>query len=197
MEWNVLFFLNSALLGVGLAMDAFSVSLANGLNEPHMGKSKSCGIAGVFAFFQALMPMTGWICVHTIVEYFHAFETFIPWIALILLAFIGGKMVVEGIRSRGEDVEKTKLGFGTLMVQGIATSIDALAVGVTFSIMPDVNIFLSILLIGSITFLFALAGVKIGNLFGDRFEKQTGILGGCILLAIGVKILLEGLGIIG
>ena len=197
MEWNVLFFLNSALLGVGLAMDAFSVSLANGLNEPHMGKSKSCGIAGVFAFFQALMPMTGWICVHTIVEYFHAFETFIPWIALILLAFIGGKMVVEGIRSRGEDVEKTKLGFGTLMVQGIATSIDALAVGVTFSMMLDVNIFLSILLIGSITFLFALAGVKIGNLFGDRFEKQTGILGGCILLAIGVKILLEGLGIIG
>ena len=112
MEWNVLFFLNSALLGVGLAMDAFSVSLANGLNEPHMKKNKSCGIAGVFAFFQALMPMTGWICVHTIVEYFHAFEKFIPWIALILLAFIGGKMVVEGIRSRGEDVEKTKLGFG-------------------------------------------------------------------------------------
>ena len=105
MEWNVLFFLNSALLGVGLAMDAFSVSLANGLNEPHMKKNKSCGIAGVFAFFQALMPMTGWICVHTIVEYFHAFEKFIPWIALILLAFIGGKMVVEGIRSRGEDVE--------------------------------------------------------------------------------------------
>ena len=115
MEWNVLFFLNSALLGVGLAMDAFSVSLANGLNEPHMKKSKSCGIAGVFAFFQALMPMTGWICVHTIVEYFHAFEKFIPWIALILLAFIGGKMVVEGIRSRGEDVEKTKLGLGTLI----------------------------------------------------------------------------------
>ena len=197
MEWNVLFFLNSALLGVGLAMDAFSVSLANGLNEPHMKKNKSCGIAGVFAFFQALMPMTGWICVHTIVEYFHAFEKFIPWIALILLAFIGGKMVVEGIRSRGEDVEKTKLGFGTLMVQGIATSIDALAVGVTFSMMLDVNIFLSILLIGSITFLFALAGVKIGNLFGDRFEKQAGILGGCILLAIGVKILLEGLGILG
>ena len=87
--------------------------------------------------------------------------------------------------------------FRELFLLAVATSIDALAVGVTFSMMLDVNIFLSILLIGSITFLFALAGVKIGNLFGDRFEKQAGILGGCILLAIGVKILLEGLGILG
>ena len=87
MEWNVLFFFNSVLLGVGLAMDAFSVSLANGLNEPGMKKNKMCGVAGVFAVFQALMPMIGWICVHTILQYFKAFEILIPWIALILLAF--------------------------------------------------------------------------------------------------------------
>ena len=93
MEWNVLFFVNSVLLGVGLTMDAFSVSLANGLNEPKMRKKKMCGVAGVYAFFQALMPMTGWICVHTIVQYFQAFEKFIPWIALILLLYIGGKML--------------------------------------------------------------------------------------------------------
>ena len=161
MEWNVLFFLNSALLGVGLAMDAFSVSLANGLNEPHMKKSKSCGIAGVFAFFQALMPMTGWICVHTIVEYFHAFEKFIPWIALILLAFIGGKMMVEGIRSKGDDVEKTRLGFGTLMVQGVATSIDALSVGFTIAEYGFAMALTASLIIAAITFFICITGLVI------------------------------------
>jgi len=98
MEWSLLFFVNSIMLGVGLAMDAFSVSLANGLHEPEMKKNKMCGIAGVFAIFQALMPMLGWICVHTIVRYFKAFEKFIPWIALVLLLFIGGKMLIEGIK---------------------------------------------------------------------------------------------------
>ena len=153
-----------------------------------------------FGGFQALMPLTGWLLgalfAKRIMRYSH-------WIAFVLLAFIGGKMLLESIRQKKEEPsEKTtvcpnKVDFRELFLLAVATSIDALAVGVTFSIMPDVNIFLSILLIGSITFLFALAGVKIGNLFGDRFEKQTGILGGCILLAIGVKILLEGLGIIG
>ena len=100
MEWNLLFFFNSALLGVGLAMDAFSVSLANGLNEPGMRRRKICIIAGTFAFFQALMPMIGWVCVHTIVQYFRSFEKWIPWIALILLLFIGGKMLIEGIRHK-------------------------------------------------------------------------------------------------
>ena len=97
--WNFRFFFNSILLGVGLAMDAFSVSMANGLNEPHMKKNRMCGIAGVFAFFQFLMPMIGWICVHTVVQYFKAFEKFIPWIALFLLLYIGGSMLMEGIRS--------------------------------------------------------------------------------------------------
>ena len=104
MQWNILFFFNSVLLGEGLAMDAFSVSLANGLNEPHMSRRRMLGIAGVFAAFQALMPMTGWICVHTIVQYFRAFEKLIPWIALALLGFIGGKMLIEGIK--GEEAEE-------------------------------------------------------------------------------------------
>ena len=189
MEWNVLFFLNSALLGVGLAMDAFSVSLANGLNEPHMKKSKSCGIAGVFAFFQALMPMTG---VHTIVEYFHAFEKFIPWIALILLAFIGGKMVVEGIRSRGEDVEKPKLGFGTLMVQGIATSIDALSVGFTIAEYGFAMALTASLIIAAITFFICITGLVIGKKFGTKFSNKASILGGVILIAIGLEIFITG-----
>ena len=91
MEWNFVFFFNSVLLGIGLAMDAFSVSLANGLNETCMKRKKMCGVAGLFALFQAAMPMIGWICVHTIVEKFQAFEKFIPFIALILLVYIGGK----------------------------------------------------------------------------------------------------------
>lgn len=118
MEWNVLFFVNSVLLGVGLTMDAFSVSLANGLNEPKMRKKKMCGVAGVYAFFQALMPMTGWICVHTIVQYFRMFEKFIPWIALILLLYIGGKMLWDGFRN-DEEEEKPGVGAWALFVQGV------------------------------------------------------------------------------
>lgn len=133
MEWSFVFFFNSVLLGVGLAMDAFSVSLANGLNEPSMKKKKMCGIAGVFAVFQALMPMIGWICVHTIVQYFKSFEKLIPWIALILLGFIGGKMLIEGIKEKDEEREKPGVGLWALIVQGIATSIDALSVGFTIA----------------------------------------------------------------
>ena len=117
MEWNFLFFFNSGLLGVGLAMDAFSVSMANGLHDPKMSVRRMCIIAGAFGVFQAVMPMTGWVCVHTIVELFSSFEMFIPWIALILLAYIGGKMLLEGIR--GEETEEAvELSAGALFVQG-------------------------------------------------------------------------------
>ena len=101
MSIGFMFLFNSVLLGVGLAMDAFSVSLANGLNEPQMGTRRMCGIAGVFAFFQALMPMTGWVCIHTIVSHFQAFEKLIPWIALVLLLYIGGSML-KALRAAGQ-----------------------------------------------------------------------------------------------
>ena len=134
MEIGFVFLFNSVLLGIGLAMDAFSVSLANGLNEPYMKKSRMCGIAGVFAFFQALMPMLGWVCIHTIVNTFQAFEKCIPWIALALLGFIGGKMLMEGIRGEEDEEDGEKaVGFMGLMVQGVATSIDALSVGFTIA----------------------------------------------------------------
>ena len=132
MEWSFLFFFNSALLGVGLAMDAFSVSMANGLHDPGMSRKKMCIIAGTFGVFQAVMPMTGWVCVHTIVEIFSSFETFIPWIALALLGYIGGKMLIDGIR--GEETEEAAaLSAGALFMQGVATSIDALSVGFTIA----------------------------------------------------------------
>ena len=130
---NFVFFFNSALLGIGLAMDAFSVSLANGLNEPCMKKRRMSLMAGIFALFQFLMPMIGWICVSTIAHKFKAFEKCIPWIALILLCYIGGKMLIEGIKGGECDCEKPKVGLWGLIVQGIATSIDALSVGFTIS----------------------------------------------------------------
>ncbi len=190
MELNFLFFFNSALLGVGLAMDAFSVSLANGLNDPKMNKGKMCGVAGVFAFFQALMPMLGWICVHTIVQYFTAFEKLIPWIALILLVFIGGKMLVDGFKAKGEEytTEKPSLGIMTLLVQGVATSIDALSVGFTIADYDLKAAILCALIIAAVTFAICMGGLAIGRKFGTKLAGKAGIFGGTILVLIGLEI---------
>lgn len=193
MDWSFRFFVNSVMLGVGLAMDAFSVSMANGLNEPQMKKGKMTGIAGMFAFFQALMPMTGWVCVHTIARYFEAFERMIPWIALILLAYIGGKMLIEGIRSQGElKPEDSSLGFGALVVQGIATSIDALSVGFTIADYNWVMALAASLIIAAVTFVICVVGLEIGEKFGTRLSNKAQILGGVILIAIGLEIFSTG-----
>jgi putative Mn2+ efflux pump MntP len=192
MNWSLLFFFNSVLLGVGLAMDAFSVSLANGLNEPKMRKKKMCGIAGVFGFFQALMPMIGWICVHTIVQYFTAFEKFIPWIALILLAYIGGSMLYEGIKGGDDDAEKAAVGKGTLLVQGIATSIDALSVGFTISEYGFVMALVCSIIIAVVTFIISMTGLVLGKKFGTRYQGKAEILGGAILIVIGLEIFITG-----
>ena len=193
MEWNFIFFFNSALLGVGLAMDAFSVSLANGLNEPKMKKNKMCGVAGVFAFFQALMPMIGWVCVHMLVQYFKAFEKFIPWIALILLLFIGGKMLFEGIKNKDGEVEKPEVGLGALLVQGVATSIDALSVGFTISEYGFVMAAICALIIAVVTFIICMAGLFIGKKVGTKLSGKANILGGLILIFIGIEIFVTGI----
>ena len=193
MEWNFIFFFNSALLGVGLAMDAFSVSLANGLNEPKMKKNKMCGVAGVFAFFQALMPMIGWVCVHMLVQYFKAFEKFIPWIALILLLFIGGKMLIDGIKNKDGEVEKTGVGLAALFVQGVATSIDALSVGFTISEYGFLMAFVCALIIAVATFIICIAGLFIGKKVGTRLAGKANILGGLILIFIGIEIFVTGI----
>ena len=190
MTFNITFFLNSILLGVGLAMDAFSVSMANGLNEPCMRRGKMLGIAGMFAFFQALMPMIGWTCVHTLVEYFSAFEKFIPWIALVLLSFIGGKMLVEGIKNKDCECPccNKGLGFGALVVQGIATSIDALSVGFTISEYDVVAALLAAAIIAVVTFFICMGGIAIGRKAGTHLAGKAGILGGAILIFIGLEI---------
>lgn len=192
MEWSFVFFFNSVLLGVGLAMDAFSVSLANGLNEPAMKRGKLCGIAGVFAFFQALMPMIGWICVHTIVQYFKSFEALIPWIALVLLLFIGGKMLIEGIKNKESDEEHTGVGLTALLVQGVATSIDALSVGFTISDYGFVMALVCSLVIAAVTFIICMAGLFIGRKFGTKLAGKASILGGAILVFIGLEIWITG-----
>ena len=190
------------MLGVGLAMDAFSVSLANGLGDHGMKRRKMCLVAGTFAFFQALMPFIGWLCVHTLAEQFTAFQPFIPWIALALLSFIGGKMLFEGIRCcrhLGEEKAEecgcceAKLGIGALLLQGVATSIDALSVGFTIA---DYNIFealIAVLLIAAVTFVICTAGILIGKKFGAGLEGKATILGGSILIVIGIYIFIKGL----
>lgn len=193
MEFGFAFFFNSILLGVGLAMDAFSVSLANGLNEPEMKAGRMCSIAGVFAAFQFCMPMIGWICVSTIAQYFQSFQKWIPWIALALLGYIGGKMLHEGITRRGAGDEKPAVDLGTLIMQGIATSIDALSVGFTIANYRLPEALLSCLLIGAVTFLICFAGLTIGRKAGTKLADKADILGGVILIFIGLEIFISHL----
>jgi putative Mn2+ efflux pump MntP len=191
--FNFLFFFNSILIGVGLAMDAFSASLANGLGEPGMSRKKMCGVAGVFAVFQALMPLIGWLCVHTVAEQFTVFQAAVPWIALLLLGFIGGKMLVEGIKENRERRENNvctvrRLGLTTLLVQGVATSIDALSVGFTISDYNITEALVCVALIAVVTFIICLAGILLGKRFGTALAGKSEIFGGAILIFIGIEI---------
>ena len=194
MEWNLIFFVNSVLLGVGLAMDAFSVSIANALSESQMKKSRMCFIAGVYAFFQFAMPMIGWICVHTIVEYFSKFEVLIPWIALALLLWIGGKMIWEAVHGEEDGAAEVaaKLTFSTLLIQGVATSIDALSVGFTLADYGLLMALVASLLIAGVTFAICMTGLLIGKKAGDKLGAKATLAGGLILVGIGIEIFVKG-----
>ena len=215
MNITIEFIITSIMLGVGLAMDAFSVSVANGLNEPRMKKNKMLLIAGVFAIFQALMPMIGWTCVHTILNYFKAFEKCIPWIALGLLLFIGGNMIKEAVvKDEAEDDCKDKdseddassdkdkapagkaVGMAALMVQGVATSIDALSVGFTIAEYGFVMAIICAVIIAVVTFAICMAGVCVGKKVGIKYSDKASIFGGVILIIIGLEIFLTGMNII-
>ena len=185
------------VLAIGVSMDAFAVSVCKGLSSKkasitNMGK---CGLW--FGGFQALMPLIGFYIGKL---FANAIEAVDHWIAFALLAFIGANMLKEALVDGEEcDCENDKnadFSFKTMLTMAIATSIDALAVGVSLSLAGGVNIFLAILLIGVTTCIFSALGVKIGSIFGDRFEKKAQIAGGVILILIGLKILLEHLGII-
>ena len=205
---NLLFFVNSALLGVGLAMDAFSVSMANGLHEPRMPLRRMCLVAGVYALFQYAMPLIGWVCVHTIVELFSSFERLIPWIALLLLLYIGGKMLLEGLQERrAENAAETDADSAAvqspnpahvltgrlLLLQGVATSIDALSVGFTIEEYNFATANVAAFIIAAVTFVICMGGLKIGKVAGTKLSWKASILGGCILIAIGIEIFLKGI----
>ncbi|MGI6118303.1 MAG: manganese efflux pump MntP family protein [Bilifractor sp.] len=189
----VLFIFNSIMLGIGLAMDAFCVSMTNGLHEPEMSGRRSATISATYAGFQFLMPMIGWVCVSTIASYFKAFQKMIPWIALGLLCYIGGKMLYEGIRNQEKDTVDNQLSAKELIMQGVATSIDALSVGFTIASYSITEALLASLLIGLVTFFICTAGVKIGKKFGLMLAGKANIFGGLILIGIGLEIFLTGI----
>ncbi len=197
---QLMFFLQNAGLGAGLAMDAFSVSMANGMNESCMKRRRHLGIAALFAAFQGVMPLIGWFCVHTVAEAFTAFKPFIPWIALILLAFIGGKMLFDGIKECrsgncdcGCEDAAAGTGLWALVVQGIATSIDALSVGFTISEYGFLEALIAVLIIAVVTFVICFAGVWIGKKFGTALAGKATVFGGVILILIGISIFVKGL----
>ncbi len=186
------FFIVSIMFGFGLAMDAFSVSLANGMNEKRMKFGRMCTVAGIFAFFQALMPLLGWVAVHTILEYFHGFSKVIPYIALVLLAYIGGKMIYEGIK-KDCDCDDCAVGFAGLIVQGIATSIDALSVGLDIGEYNFIEALVCAVVIAIVTFIICMFGVYAGKKFGNMLSNKATVFGGVILVCIGIYIFVKGI----
>ncbi len=192
MEQLFIFILNSILFGFGLAMDAFSVSCANGLAAPDMRAGKSLKIAGTFGGFQAAMPLIGWFCVHSIAEKFEAFQKFIPWIALVLLLYIGGNMLYEGVTNKAGEEAREEVGSGTLFIQGVATSIDALSVGFTIATYTWLQALSESLIIGVVTFIVCLAGIRLGKTLGTKLAGKANILGGVILITIGLEIFISG-----
>ena len=187
------FFLMSIALGAGLAMDAFSVSLANGLNEPCMDTKRMCGMAGIFSLFQFAMPLIGWICVHTVMQYFAFFGKLIPWIAFALLGYIGGKMLYEGITCKGDDeCGCGSVGLSALLLQGVATSIDALSVGFTIAEYDWWMALVCCLIIAVVTFVLCAVGILLGKTFGTKLAGKASVFGGAILIIIGLKIFIEG-----
>lgn len=191
---DFLFFLNSFLLGIALAVDAFSVSIVNGLGEPKMSLARTSAIAGVYAAFQFAMPLVGWICVHTILMIFSSFQKFIPGIALVLLAYLGVKMIWDAAKNEHDekDSEGHVLSVGTLLLQGVATSIDALSVGFAIAEYDFFVALVSMLIIAIVTFTLCFCGLKIGKKIGERFSARAQIFGGAILILIGVEIFIRG-----
>lgn len=199
------------MLGAGLAMDAFSVSLADGLGEKNLNAARVLTIAGTFAAFQFLMPVAGWALIHAAAERFAAFQQLTPWIALILLLYIGGKMLIEGVRENRSRAETGaadgdsfagntsennvggKLSVWDLMVQGVATSIDALSVGFTIAAYSAFTAIMSSVIIGVVTLFICIAGLYLGRQIGTRLAGNASILGGVILIGIGLEIWARGI----
>ncbi len=204
---SLIFFINSILLGFGLAMDAFSVSLANGFCEPAMKAKRMCLIAGLYALFQFAMPMAGWFLIHTAAGIFTNLLFLTPWAALILLLIIGTKMLTEGIKEGkckgngncescafrdcaryGMNPGAGRVTAGVLLVQAVATSIDALSVGFTITEYTAGVAFVCSIIIAIVTFGVCMCGLKLGVHFGTKLAGRAKILGGVVLILIGLEI---------
>ena len=186
------FFLQNVLLGFGLAMDSFSVSIADTLSEPDMTRKKGLCIAGTFGFCQAAFPLIGWFFVRFLLNIFIFLEKLIPWAALILLAYIGGNMIREGLS--GDDSPEVidhPVSAAQLALQGVATAIDALSVGLTIAEYTFMTALISAIIVGIVTFLVCIVGLRIGKKLGESIGGRASVLGGCILILIGIKVLLD------
>ncbi len=180
------------LIAVGLSMDAFAVAVCKGLSVRQV-KVKHFLLTGAwFGGFQGLMPFIGYLLGTTFKDYIVSFD---HWVAFVLLALIGGNMLKEGL-SKEEEKANDSFSVGTMVVLALATSIDALAIGVSFALLPDVNILAAVVFIGVITFVLSAVGVKVGNIFGAKYKSKAEIAGGTILILMGLKILLEHLNVI-
>ncbi len=181
------------LIAVGLSMDAFAVSVCKGLSTRELKLKNYLIIGAWFGGFQALMPTIGYFLGSTFEEYIVAYD---HWAAFILLAIIGGNMIKEGLSKDGDNCADCSFSFKTMLPLAVATSIDALAVGITFALLPDVKLPLAVCFIGVTTFALSALGLRVGNVFGLKYKSRAEIAGGIILILIGLKILLEHLGVI-
>ena len=185
-------FIELFLIAIGLSADAFAVAVCKGLNMKKVNGKIAVIIGLFFGGFQALMPLIGWVLGKQFERYIVSFD---HWVAFFLLALIGANMIREAF-SKEEECADNCYSVKSMFVMAVATSIDALAIGITFAVLPDVNVFSAVLLIGVITFLLSGVGVKIGNIFGAKYKAKAEFVGGAILVLIGLKILLEHLGVI-
>ena len=190
---NFLFFINAILLGSALSMDAFSISLANGLSNNKIETRRQIQIAGCFAFFQTIMPLIGWLCVHFLLDTFKAIQKYIPYMSLILLSLLGIKMIIESFKKTNEESDKDLFSFKTLLIQAIATSIDALSVGFTIAEYTFYLAFIETIIIGIVTFFICMFGLKLGNKFKTKIKNKATMFGGLILIFIGIEIFISHL----
>ena len=187
-------FIELVLIAVGLSMDAFAVAICKGLSVQKLGWKHYLTVGAWFGGFQALMPTLGYLLGTTFERYITSVD---HWVAFVLLCLIGGNMLKEGLAKEEEEKEESAaFDFKSMLLLAVATSIDALAVGITFALLPDVNIFSAVGLIGTITFCLSAVGLKVGNIFGLKYKSKAEVVGGVILILIGVKILLEHLGVV-
>lgn len=187
-------FMELVLIAVGLSMDAFAVAICKGLSVQKLGWKHYLTVGVWFGGFQALMPTLGYLLGTTFERYITSVD---HWVAFVLLCLIGGSMLKEGLAKEEEEKEEREgFDFKSMLLLAVATSIDALAVGITFALLPDVNIFSAVGLIGTITFCLSAVGLKVGNIFGLKYKSKAEVVGGVILILIGVKILLEHLGVV-